>query len=225
MLFSHEPLKRDLRNARRILWWGLAIGVLYQTLASFGFTPDIYALVLTGAATLSVLFSYIAFLGFSRLAKHFHSMRLFWLLVASFIIGAFIAVIDVIDKLTFYGTYDPYRDLLGAVEALTQAAIMFGYGYLIMDLPAKKFGGILFRARVYNILLALITPLIIYVNSTQPTVAILVGFSSLASLASLVLIVVTTAIDYKIAGIALRLVGGVLPHTAPLPQPVHDHTS
>lgn len=217
MLFAHEELKRDIRNARKVLWWSFTLEMFSVSLASLSLSYGNYALVLFSFSTTLLLTYYVLFLGFSRLAKHFHAMPIFWMYVIGMIFSVFFSVIDVVEKLYFYGMYDPYKDVSSGVAVLTSAVLTFLYGIYIMRLPQKKFGNILFRARVAYMGKALLMTAMVYlgVAAGSGTESLPYG---LAALGVMVMIVVTNIIDYMILGKALRLVGGVLPHAAPSPH-------
>ena len=217
MIFAHEPLKRDLRNARRILWWSFTLELFATTLPTFDLAYGIYALLLSAFSVTLLASYYILFLGFSRMAKHFHKMHIFWLFVAEILFAVFFAVFDVIEKLAFYGEHDPYLEAATGVMLITSAVLTFLYGYYIMELPQKKFGNILFGARIANIGKALLMTSLVYVGGVHSEGSASSLYSFIA-LANFVMIIVCTAIDYIILGKALRVVGGVLPHPAPAPR-------
>jgi hypothetical protein len=87
-MFTHHPtLVRDLRNARRVLWFSLILEFAVASFAAFDFSSFAYGLLVLAASTVGVLLMYILFLGYARLAKHHHAMRLFFLFVAEFMFG------------------------------------------------------------------------------------------------------------------------------------------
>lgn len=217
MIFAHEPLKRDLRNARRILWLAFTLELFAVTLSNLNLGFGVYALLVCAFSVTLLLSYYLLFLGFSRMAKHFHSMHIFWLFIAEIMFAVFFAVFDVIEKLAFYGGYDPYLEVATGITLITGAILIFLYGYYIMELPQKKFGNILFAARVANIGKALLMTALVYVGAMYSGGSTSLLYSFIA-LGNFVLIIVCNAIDYAILGKALRIVGGVLPHPAPTPR-------
>lgn len=216
-LLSNDKLKRDLRNARRVLWWKLVLLVFYSAIAGLGLSLPSYGVLLFGFSTLIILFTYILFLAFSRLAKHFHAMSLFWFFVIDFTLGMFFQFLDTIEKLTFYGTIDPHSNFIGGVAILTGAITTFLYGYFIMKLPSAKFGGILFKARAANIAQAFLMAFTVYFSVVTFATPLAAICSLLVGIGNVTMVIVTSAIDFIILGVALRLIGGVLPHTAPSP--------
>lgn len=218
MLFAHETLKRDLRNARRILWWSFALEIFSASLTGFGLSYGMYALVLLGFSVTVLLTYYLLFLGFSRLAKHFHVMPLFWVFVAQIMFSVFFAVFDVIEKLYFYGMDDPYLQMASSVALITGAVFTFMYGVYIMRFPYKKFGGILFRIRMVNIAKAFLMVALVYVGATETGEYGKSTLFGVISLCTLGMIVVCNIYDFLLLGKSLRLLGGVLPHPAPRPS-------
>jgi hypothetical protein len=217
-ILSNDGLKRDLRNARRVLWWKLVLILCYVALSGLGLSFAGYLTLLSLFSVLIILFSYILFVAFSRLAKHFHTMRLFWFIIADFTIGIFLQAVDTIERFSYYGVEDPNNNFMSGIAILTGAIMTFLYGYYILDLPFKKFGSILFRARVANIGQALLMTFLVYVMATPAHSLLLSFFSGIVGFCNLIMIVVTCAIDFTILGVALRLLGGVLPHLAPTPR-------
>ncbi len=218
MPFSHKLLIRDVLGARRVLWWAFALQLTSVILPNLSLSYGMYALILLGYSVTLVLFSYILYLGFSRLAKHFHVMPIFWIFVAQVLFNILFSVIDVIEKLAFYGGYDPYEGMISGVVLLTGAVLTFLYGYYIMHLPENKFGKILFRARVANIGKAFLMVALVYAGVAEAKSLEMSAIFVLIGIGSLVMIVVCNIIDYIILGTTLRIVSGVTPHKAPLPE-------
>jgi hypothetical protein len=218
MLFAHETLKRDLRNARRILWWSFTLELLSASLAGLGLSYGVYALLVLGFSVTLLLAYYLLFLGFSRLAKHFHVMPLFWVFVAQMMFSVFFAVFDVIEKLSFYGMEDPYLKMASSVALITGAVLTFMYGVYIMRFPYKKFGGILLRIRMVNIAKAFLMVALVYIGATDGGEYGKSALFGIVSLGTLTMIVVCNIYDFVLLGKSLRLLGGVLPHPAPRPS-------
>lgn len=217
-ILSNDTLKRDLRNARRVLWWKLVLIIFYSSLAGIGLSLPGYGAMLFAFSVLIILFTYILFVAFSRLAKHYHAMPLFWFFVIDFILGMFFQFLDTIEKLSFFGTVDPHKDFISGVAILTGAITTFAYGYFIMKLPSAKFGGILFKTRMANIVQAFLMVFTVYFSIVSLANPIMMLGSGLVGLGNVAMIIVCNIIDFIILGVALRLLGGVIPHPAPSPK-------
>ncbi len=213
-ILSNHELSRDIRNARRVLWWKLILVVCYASLSTLGMSSSLHAVLLACFSVVILLFTYILFLAFSRIAKHFHAMPLFWFFVVDVIVGILLQSFDAIEQLLYYQVPDPHSTFTGGIAILTGAIMTFAYGYYIMKLPVRKFGNILFRARVLNIAQAFLMAFLVLFIAIPPTNSTSQLLFDIVGLGNLVMIVVSSAIDFIILGTALSLLKGVFPHNA-----------
>ena len=213
-MISIEPLKKQMRNARQVLWWALLLELTYSTFSSLSVPFNIFSALIFFSAVVLVLFYYTLFLGFSKMFKHFHSMHLFWLLLMQVTFDILFTVIDVSEKFTYYAEHDVVAPFISGVAVLLGAVLTFLYGYFIMELPHRKFGSLLFSIRTANISKAICMVLMVYFSVTESSDFL----AELFLFANFFLIFVTTYYDFRLITTGLRLIGGLLPHSAPSPH-------
>ena len=205
------PLKTkvEMRNAKLVLWWVLVGEFIYAKLSLIGLSYFAFMLFSVAFSVLLIIFYYIIFLGFSKMAKYFHSMNLFWLFFLQFISSILFVVIDVYEQLFYYGIYNPASQYMSFIILLTIATFTFAYGYFIMELPWKKFEYTLYRIRISNITKAFLTVAVAYSSVVPRDNELTTSLYPYTLLAYFVFIFITTYYDYRLISTALRLVGGV----------------
>lgn len=213
-MISIEPLKKQMRDARHVLWWALLLELTYSMFSLLTVPFNVFSALVFFSAVVLILFYYILFLGFSKMFKHFHSMHLFWLLFMQFSFDIFFTVVDVSEKFTYYGEPDVVAPFISGVIVLFGAVLTFLYGYFIMELPHRKFGPLLFRIRAANISKAIFMALLVYFITTGGDEVL----TEIFLFANFILIFVTTYYDFRLMTEGLRLIGGLLPHKAPRPH-------
>ncbi len=217
MFTHHHLLVRDMKNAKRVLWFAMLLEffLIVPERLSLDFVP--HALLLSAFGLLIVAFYYLLFQGFARLSKHYHAGRLYWYFVANFMIGVFLFALGVIDRIAGYDALRPAGDVLG-VGLLIGAVFTFLYGYLVMDLPERIFGRLLFGARATNIGKALVMSAIVTLAATSDVPLAENSLLSSLALVDLLLLVVANAIDYSILARAIEEVEKPRARPAPVPS-------
>lgn len=219
-MFSNKLTKRDITHARTVVWWTFVLEIVFAVLPYFGIPSLSFGPLAIIVALVLIQFYYLLFHGFSRMAKHFHQMNLFWFFFIQFIFNIVFVFISITESLFYYPTFDPYQDAVSNIALLIGAVLTFMYGYLVMDLPHKKFGTLLFRVRIANIAKAFAMTLIVSLV-LSPNFLEMLDYYRLILLGYFTLIIVCYYYDYTLLSKALRIVGAVHAHPAPLPSETH----
>jgi hypothetical protein len=218
MPFSNLKLIKDIRNARKVFWWNVLILLIVNILPGFGLILPVFIPIYAALVILLILFSYIIFVGFSKIAKHFHNMGLFSIIVIAFILDMFLNIVSFTETIMFYGGVDPYKDIVTAIALLTDGILAFIYAYYIMMLP-QKFGNLLIKVRISNIGAAFGTTLSVLLTVLPPENKALLILLETVVFVCYVLFFASYYYDYVLLGKTLKLIGGVAPTPAPLPLP------
>lgn len=219
-MFSNRLTKRDIGYARTAIWWTFVLEIVFAVLPYFGIPSTSFAPLFIVVALVLLELYYLLFYGFSRMAKHFHRINLFWFFFLQFIFSVVFVFINVTENLFYYTVFDPYQDMIANAALLFGTVFSFAYGYLVMELPHKKFGPLLFRIRLANIAKAFAMSLIVSLT-LMPNFTELLGLYRFILTLYLALIVVCYYYDYALLRKSLRIIGAVAPRPAPAPSTAH----